>query len=402
MKILVANIGSTSFKFRLFEMPTEQELARGGVERIGQARSRCYFRHAGQADWDESQQPVANQGQALARCLQWLTSTEPPLLKGPSELAAVGFKAVIAKGLTGVHRVDKKVIEAMEAYAKIAPAHNPPYVKAIKALRRQFPELPLVAAFETGFHETIPPANRSYAVPRAWSQRYGIARLGFHGASHRYIAVRTAELLGRDDARIISCHLGGSSSVCAIRAGQSVANSFGFSPQSGLPHASRVGDFDPYALLALQKATGKSTRKLLDEMATEGGLRGISGLSGDLRDIQEAADKGNSDAQLAIDVFINAVRHCVGAYLVELAGAEAIIFTGGIGENSSRIRAGVCRDMGWCGLELDERRNEEVKGHEGLISTDASKIAVWVVPTNEEVVVARQCVELLGQQGLGP
>jgi len=397
MKILVANIGSTSFKFRLFEMPAERELARGGVERIGQARSRCYFRRAGQQDWDESQQRVANQGQALARCLEWLTGTDPPVLADPSELAAVGFKAVIAKGLTGVHRVDKKVIEAMEAYAKIAPAHNPPYVKAMKALRRQFPDLPLVAAFETGFHETIPPANRTYAVPRRWRERYGIARLGFHGASHRYIAGRTAELLGRSDARIISCHLGGSSSVCAIRAGRSVANSFGFSPQSGLPHANRVGDFDPYALLALQKASGKTVRKLLDEMAAEGGLRGISGLSGDLRDIQAAAEAGNADAQLAIDVFVNAVRHYIGAYLVELAGADAIVFTGGIGENASGVRAAICRDMAWCGLELDQQRNEEVKGREGVISTDASKIAVWVVPTNEELVVARQCVELLGQ-----
>jgi acetate kinase len=394
MKILVANIGSTSFKFRLFDMSDPRELARGGAEGVGTKRARAYYQVPGGAEWSEPAAEIRDHADALERCLELLTSGEPPVLSGVTELTGVGFKAVVARGLTGVHRVTKRVIRAMEAYADVAPAHNPPYAAAMRTLRKRFPELPLVAAFETGFHETIPPANRLYAVPRAWADKLGIRRNGFHGASHRYIAERLRELVGRDDARVISCHLGGSSSLCAIRGGQSVANSFGFSPQSGLPHNDRVGDFDPYALIALKQATGKSFRKLLRAMASHGGLEGLSGMSHDLRDIEAAAAAGDANAQLAIDLLVTSARHYLGAYLVELAGADAIAFTGGIGENAPRIRQAVCRELAWCGIELDPERNETARG-EARVSSDSSRIAVWVLPANEELVVARQTAELL-------
>ena len=197
--------------------------------------------------------------------------------------------------------------------------------------------------------------------------------------------------------RLISSHLGGSSSICAIRAGRSVANSFGFSAQSGLPHNNRVGDFDPYALLALKRATGKPIKKLLAELADHGGLEGLSGRGRDQREIEQAAAAGDANAQLAIDVFVSAVRHYVGAYLVELGGADAIAFTGGIGENSSRIRAAVCRDMAWCGVELDGKRNQSASG-EAVVSSESSRVAVWILPTNEELVVARQTAEVLSSQ----
>jgi acetate kinase len=392
MKILVANIGSTSFKFRLFDMTDERELARGGVDRVGAKDARCYFSCG--SEKREQTAPVSDQGDALARCLELLTGGDRPVLNDPSELAAVGFKAVMAQGLSGVHRVDKKVLKAMEAYADVVPAHNPPYVAAMRALRKRFPQLGLVAAFETGFHETIPYHNRLYAMPLEWAERYGIRRNGFHGASHRYIAGRMTELTGRDDLRLISCHLGGSSSISAIRGGRSVANSFGFSAQSGLPHNNRVGDFDPYALLALKRATGKSIKKLLAELAEHGGLEGLSGIGRDAREIEQAAASGDQRARLAIDVFVAAVRHYVGAYLVELAGADAIAFTGGIGENSPRIRQAVCRDMAWCGVELHATRNEAANG-EAIVSSDSSRVAVWILPTNEELIVARQTAQLL-------
>ena len=394
MKVLVANIGSTSFKFRLFDMGDERELARGGVDGVGSKKARCYFRREGDGTAQERVVAVRDQGRALSQCLKLLTEGDCPVLHSAEELAAVGFKAVLAKGLTGVHRVDKKVLKAMEAYADIAPAHNPPYVEAMQMLRKRFPALPLVAAFETGFHETIPDRNRLYAVPREWADDYGIRRNGFHGASHRYIAGRMAQLLGRDDLRLISCHLGGSSSICAIRSGQSVANSFGFSAQSGVPHNNRVGDLDPYALLAMKQATGKPLKKLLTELAEHGGLEGLSGIGRDQREIEESAVAGDANAQLAIDVFVASVRHYVGAYLVELGGADAIAFTGGVGENSPRIRAAVCRDMAWCGVELDPSRNESAKG-EAVVSNDRSRASVWILPTNEELVVARQAAELL-------
>src|SRR5262249_27099826 len=211
----------------------------------------------------------------------------------------------------------------MEAYKGVAPAHTPPYITAMRLLARELPEIPLVAAFETGFHETIADAERLYAIPLEWAEKHGVKRWGFHGASHRYIAGRAAQLLGNPAARIISCHLGGSSSLCAIEAGQSRANSLGMSPQSGLPHNNRVGDFDPFALPALLRVTGKSLEQLLDDLASRSGLLGLTGFN-DLRDIEEAAAKGEQRAQLGLDVFVASVRHYLGAYLLLLGGAEAI------------------------------------------------------------------------------
>ncbi len=396
MKILVANIGSTSFKFRLFDMADERELARGGVDDVGSKKARSYFRRAGDGATRDETGTVRDHGQALTQCLKLLSGGDEPVLGDPTQLDAVGFKAVLAEGLSGVHRVDKKVLQAMEARSAVAPAHNPPYIDAMWSLREHYPSLPLVAAFETGFHDTIPDRNRLYAVPREWSEKFGIRRNGFHGASHRYIAGRVAELTGRNDLRLISCHLGGSSSICAIRGGESVANSFGFSAQSGLPHANRVGDLDPYVLVAMKRATGRPIKKLLVELAESGGLAGLAGGNRSQREIDEAAAAGDAAAQLAIDVFVSAVRHYIGAYLVELGGADAIAFTGGVGENSARIRDAACRDMKWCGVELDAARNASASD-EAVVSSDASRVVVWILPTNEELVVARQVVELLNR-----
>jgi acetate kinase len=315
-------------------------------------------------------------------------------LKGPSELAAIGFKAVHACGVTGVQRVDERVLAAMEAYADVAPAHNPPYVRAMRLLARELPHIPLVAAFETGFHETIPAAQRLYALPREWAEQYGVQRWGFHGASHRYIAGRAAQLLGKPGARIISCHLGGSSSLCAIKDGCSVANSLGMSPQSGLPHNNRVGDFDVFALPVLMRATGKTLEQLLDDLANRSGLLGLSGGSNDLRDIEESAERGDPAARQAIDVFVASVRHYLGAYLLLLNGADAVVFTGGIGENSARMRRAVCADLDWFGIALDPGRNEGARG-EAAIHAAGSRVRLWIMPTNEELVVARQAKALL-------
>lgn len=393
MKILVANIGSTSFKFRLFDMSDERELARGGVDRIGSREACTTFRSAaGRAT--ERVGAVKDYAEALDQSLQWLTTGDAPALDRPMSLSAIGFKAVMARGVSGVQRVTPKLLAAMAAYAPVAPAHNPPYIAAMRSLRRRFPKLPLVAVFETGFHDTITPRNRLYACPLDWSQRYGIQRNGFHGASHAYIAWRLGELTGRSDLRIISCHLGGSSSVSAIRAGKSVSNSFGFSPQSGLPHSNRVGDFDPFALLTVAREQRRPIAKLLDGLANDGGLAGLSGIGRDLRDIEQSAHAGNSRAQLALDVFTTSVRHFIGSYLVELGGADVIVFTGGIGEHSATIRTSVCRDLDWFGIRLDGPRNAAADG-ESCVSHADSRVAVWALPTNEELIVARQTSEHL-------
>ena len=390
MKILVANLGSTSFKYRLFDMAGETLLARGGVERIGARESRCFV----QAGNRKAETVIAAPDHAVAvrLCLRQLADPAIGALRSPSELAAIGFKAVHAEGVSGVQRVNENVLRAMEAYADVAPAHNPPYVSAMRLLARELPEIPLVAAFETAFHETIAPAQRLYAVPRSWAE-FGIQRWGFHGASHRYIADRTAEMLGNPGAKIISCHLGGSSSLCAIEDGESLANSLGFSPQSGLPHNNRVGDFDPFALPVIMRKTGKSFEQVLDDLANCSGLLGLSGFN-DLRDVEEDAKKGRVESQQAIDVFVAAVRHYLGAYLLLLHGADAIVFTGGIGENSPTIRAGVCHNLDWFGIRLDPAKNNTATG-EATIHAPGSRVQLWIIPTNEEIVVARQAKELL-------
>lgn len=388
MKILVANLGSTSFKYRLFDMANERVLARGGVERIGSREGRCFVEAGGQKH--EAVLEARDHAVAVKLCLKQLA--ENRCLENPRELAAIGFKTVHAQGLTGVHRVDERVLAAMEAYADVAPAHNPPYVKTMRLLAKELPDLPLVAAFETGFHKDISAAQRLYAVPLKWRE-YGIERWGFHGASHAYIAQRTAQLLNKPDAKIISCHLGGSSSLCAISEGMSEATSMGMSPQSGLPQNNRVGDFDPFAIPVLMRATGKTLEQILDDLANQSGLLGLSGYN-DLRDVEADVAKGGPVSQQAIDVFVASVRHYLGAYLLLLDGADAIVFTGGIGENSANIRAAICANLDWFGIFLNPLRNVNAKG-EMAIHAATSRVQLWIMPTNEELIVARHAVECL-------
>jgi acetate kinase len=390
MKILVANLGSTSFKYRLFDMNGERLLARGGVERIGSPQSPCFVEANGKRE--EATVVAKDHAVAVRLCLEQLSDPKRACLKDVSELAAIGFKAVHAFGLANVERVDERVLEAMEAYADVAPAHNPPYIAAMRLLHRELPGIPLVAAFEYGFHETMPPAQHLYAVPLDWTHA-GVHRWGFHGASHRYIAGRTTQLLKKPDAKIISCHLGGSSSLCAVRGGESVATSMGMSPQSGLPQNNRVGDFDVFALPVLMRATGKSLEQLLDDLANRSGLLGLSGFN-DLRDIEEDAAKGGELSRQALDVFVASVRHYLGAYLLLLNGADAIVFTGGIGENSKRMRAAICANLDWFGIRLDPLRNDTAKGEMAIHAGD-SRVQLWIMPTNEELIVARQAQALL-------
>ena len=410
MKVLVANLGSTSFKYRLFDISDESQLARGGIDRIGQAASACFVEIGGRRE--ETTQPVGDHAAAVRMCLDQLTHPEYGCLKSVSEVAAIGFKAVFAGNLSGVRIVDDSLLTKMEDLADIAPAHNPMYAKAMRQLRSAFPEIPLVAALETAFHDTIPPENRLYAIPYEWSEEYEIQRWGFHGASHRYLNTRIAQVMKVDDSlresngsghgvtglRVITCHLGGSNSLCAARGGKSLANSLGMSPQTGLPHNNRVGDFDPFALPIILRKSGKTLAQVLEELSSKGGLLGVSGLSGDARDLEDAAAKGHARAKLALDVFIASIRHYLGGYLTILGGADAIVFSGGIGENSSLIRSGVCRNMAWAGIELDEAANTKVaRGSEAKISTVSSQTQIWVLPTNEEIVVARQSVEAVNK-----
>lgn len=389
MKVLVANLGSTSFKYRLFDLSNEAELARGGIDRIGEAESQCF---AEIGDYrSDAKQNIPDHAAAVGICLQQLTDPEHGCLKSVDEVAGIGFKAVFAGSLSGVRLVDDELLEKMDALSDIAPAHNPPYVRAMQQLREAFPQIPLVAALETGFHETIPFEHRAYAVPYEWYTDHEIRRWGFHGASHRFIAGRTAEILGREDLKVISCHLGGSASICAIANGESRAASMGMSPQGGLPNNNRVGDFDAYAIPVIMKATGLTFEQVLAEMSSKGGLLGISGLSGDCRDLEDAAAEGHDRAEKALKLFEASIKSYIGSYAALLGGVDVIVFTGGIGENSERIRTNVCRNMKWAGVELCSEKNAAVvRNTEVSIHAENSKVHICVIPTNEELVVARQ------------
>ena len=392
MKVLVANLGSTSFKYRLFDMADERQLARGGVERIGSPESPCFTEINGVRR--DVKTAVPDHAVAVRTCLDQLTDPEHGCLKSADEVAAIGFKAVHGGRVSGVQRVNADVLSAMEEMNLVAPAHNPPYIAAMRLLSEKLPQMPLVAAFETGFHQTIEDRLKYYPVPFEWAEKLHIKRWGFHGASHRYIGQRTSQLLGRYDLRIISCHLGGSNSLCAIRGNQSVATTMGMSPQTGLPHNNRVGDFDPFAIPMIMQAEGKSLHDVLNTLAEQSGLLGLSGVSGDIRDLEEAAKTGKVRAQLALDVFVAEIRRHLGGMLIELGGADAIVFTGGIGENSVGVRSGVCANLEGLGIKLDPTKNASTRT-EGKISADDSPTQVWVVPTNEELVVARQTKQLL-------
>lgn len=366
MLVLVANLGSTSFKYKLLDMSRGGEvLARGGYERIGQAGG-----------------PYANHGEVIDVILKDI----------PKRPDAIGFKAVHGGPISGAVRVTDEVIATMEQFADVAPAHNPPYIAAMRAFGEKMPGTPQVAAFETAFHQTIPMSRQVYGIPYEWTEKLGVRRYGFHGASHRYIATRVKELVP-GGKRVISCHLGGSSSMCAIDSGKSVATSMGLTPQAGLLQNNRVGDFDTFALLKLLPQ-GLSAEDVLKKLGKEGGLLGVSGVSNDMRDIEKAASEGNERAKLAIDAYVEGIRHYLGAYLVALGGCDVLVFTGGIGENGAGIRESVCRGLGFAGIVLDEGKNR-VRGKEEKISAVESGAEIWVVPTNEELIVARQTEAVL-------
>ena len=396
MIILVANLGSTSFKYKLFDMETdgsaEALLADGAADRIGQGRSAWSVQAAERRA--EGTTDLADHAAAIALHLEQLTGLGA--IRRMEDVEAIGFKAVHGGAIEAAVRVDEQVLAIMERFADVAPQHNPPYIAAMRAFAAMLPRVPQVAAFETGYHHTIPEARQAYGIPHEWHRDLGIRRYGFHGASHRYIATRMSAV-SPEARRIISCHLGGSCSINAIRDGLSVANSFGMTAQSGTFHSSRVGDFDVFALLKLLKS-GLDLNTIWHRLGREGGLKGLSGVSADMREVEAAAAAGDARARLAIDAFVESCRHHVGACLAVLNGIDALVFTGGIGQNGKAIRAAVCADLDFAGIRIDPARNKAARGSaESRI--DAGPVAVWVMPTNEELIVARQTAAVLAGTG---
>lgn len=395
MRILVANLGSTSFKCRLFEITSEgaRALGKAGVE------------------------SVTDYGAAIEAGLAALR--EQGALHDGETIDAVGFKTVLGHELSGCVEADEVCLAALEQAIPLAPAHNPPYIHGIRTFREKMPEATLVALFETAFYQWAPPAAKLYAVPAAW-RKAGVGRHGFHGASHKFISERVATLMGQDAIagrvqelyrpqglppladgtkpfRVISCHLGGSSSITGIRDGVAIGTSMGLSPQSGLPQNNRVGELDSMALGYAMRTLGLSLDEAERQLCKESGLLGLSGVSNDLRHIVEAAKGGNADAQLAIDHYVHQIRHWVGSFWIAMGGCDALVFTAGIGENNPSIREAVVAGLAEMGLRLDAEANASGPA-ERRISAEDSKTAVWTIPTNEELVVATEAYRLVARK----
>jgi len=361
MNILVPNLGSTSLKYQILEMPAETALAKGRLERVRDYR------------------------EAIAQ-----------IQTGAVPIDAVAFKAVHGgPRYRGTFAIDDDVIAALEQFLPAAPAHNTIYLTGIRAFRESLPDMPLVAAFETEFHRTMPEYARQYGVPAAWREA-GVARYGFHGASHQYIGERAGAILGRP-LRLVSCHLGGSSSLCAIKDGRAIDTTMGFSPQSGLENATRHGDLDVFAVLFMMERERWSPEEVRRQLASEGGLAGLSGVAGgDVRDLEASATE---TARLALAVFSYQVKKTIGAYAAAMGGLDAVAFTGGIGENSAALRSACCEGLEFLGVRLDPEQNENGRG-DRLVSAAESSVAVLALATNEELIVARRAYALLSKRKL--
>lgn len=389
MKVLVCNVGSTSLKFKLYDMPEARILAQSGVERVGSDHD-AIFRYEKietekKAALDKIHIPDYESGIRLF--LDYLTGEEYGVISDVTEIKRVGYKATLSKGHFGIHELDAEVLQGMEDWLSLAPLHNRAYLDAIAVMRGFLPEAKFIGCFETAFHRDIPLERKIYGVPYEWYEQYGVQRLGYHGASHGYIADVLNER-GKE-YKAISCHLGGSCSVCAIENGKSVDTSFGMSLESGLIHANRVGDMDT-SMSYFLRDEGMSDEEILRGLQKKGGLLGISGVSNDLRYVIEAAQNGNKRAQLAVDVFVTGIVHYIGAFAMDLGRLDYLVFTAGIGEHSAYIRERVCEKLGLLGVKLDDEKNTR---NDEEISASNSAVKVLVIPTNEELGIARRTYE---------
>jgi len=395
MKILVSNVGSTSLKFKLFEMPEESVLCTGKVERVGSDDAIFSYTRSGDG-FTETRMPVniPSYTEGIDLFIQCMTDPAHGVLSDIREIGAVGFKTVAAKGFYGVHPIDQKVLVGMREFMSIAPAHNSAYLEAIGCFRKMLPETDFIGVFETAFHRTIPLKRKLYSLPYEWYEQYGVEKLGYHGASHSYASSVLEEICG-STGKAVTCHLGGSCSLCAVEDGKSVDTSFGMSLQVGLPQNNRTGDIDPYIIRYLE-TQGLYEDEIFEAMTKNSGLLGVSGCGRDLRYLMDASDEGNGRAKLAVDMFIESILRYIGSYAAEMGGLDNIVFTGGIGENSVYVREKVCERLAFMGVRLNANRNKNaVKNGIQLITSDDSIVKVYVVPADEELIVVRSTYKAL-------
>lgn len=396
MNILVINCGSSSLKYQLIDMDNEGVLAKGLVERIGIEGARVKHETTG-IEEVIIEEPMSDHKKALELVLNALIDPNYGAVKSMDEIGAVGHRVVHGgEQFSSSVIIDDKVMGALNDCIELAPLHNPPNIMGIEACQELMEDTPMVGVFDTAFHQTIPAENYIYPLPYELYEKYGVRKYGFHGTSHKYVAERTAAILDKDieDLNIITCHLGNGASVCAVKGGKSVETSMGFTPLEGLAMGTRSGDIDPAIITFIMEKENLTFKEVNNLINQESGVLGISGVSSDFRDIEKAMAEGNERAKLAIDVFSNRVKKYIGAYAAIMCRVDALVFTAGVGENSIEIREQICDGLDCINIKLDKELNK-VRGKEAIVSKDLTSAAVLVVPTNEELMIAKETFELV-------
>lgn len=395
MKILVLNCGSSSLKYQLINMETEEVLAKGTYERIGQNNS--FLTHKVREGKYHLEHPVEDHSEAITFVLEQFTDKNYGVIQDLKEIEAIGHRLV--HGGEKINQsviINEEVLNVLKEYTKLAPLHNPAGIIGIEACQKVIPGVPMVGVFDTAFHQTMPEENYIYPIPYEYYEKYGIRKYGFHGTSHQFVSHRTAELVGKpvEDLKIVVCHLGQGASLCAVKGGKSLDTSMGLTPLAGIPMGSRCGDIDPSIVTYLMEQENLSTQEVNNILNKKSGVYGLSGVSQDFRDIEAEKDKGNKRAALALKNYSYLVAQYIAKYAVTMGGIDIISFTAGVGENQIKVRKSICDYLKFLGVEIDDERNN-IRGEEKKISSDASKIQVWIVPTNEELMIAKETLRLV-------
>ncbi|SDK43679.1 acetate/propionate family kinase [Natronincola ferrireducens] len=397
MKVLVMNCGSSSLKYQLINMENEELLAKGIAERIGIEGSFVKHETTGK-EKVLIEESMADHKVAIKFVIEALTHSQHGAIKSMDEIAAVGHRVVHGgEKFSGSIIIDAEVKTVLEECSELAPLHNPPNLMGINACQEILPNVPMVGVFDTAFHQTMPKESYMYALPYELYEKHKIRRYGFHGTSHKYVAMKAAELLGKsiEDLKLVTCHLGNGASVAAVKNGKSIDTSMGLTPLEGLVMGTRCGDMDPAIIAFWMEKEGLSIAEVNNAMNKKSGVLGLSGVSSDFRDIEEAASAGNERAQLALDVYYQRVKKYIGAYAAEMGGLDAVIFTAGLGENSTVARKEICKGLEFLGIKIDDDKND-VRGKETVVTTDDSSVKVLLIPTNEELMIARETKSLVG------
>ncbi len=395
MKILVLNCGSSSLKYQLINMETEEVLASGKYERIGEQES--FITHKVNGQKTEIKHTALDHTEAIDFTLKQLTNPEYKVIDSLDEINAIGHRLVHGgEKISESVVIDDNVIKVLKECTDLAPLHNPAGIMGIEACQKVMPGKPMVGVFDTAFHQSIPKERYIYPINYEYYEKYGIRKYGFHGTSHMYVSNRLAEIENKDirDLKIVTCHLGQGSSICAVQGGKSVDTSMGLTPLGGIPMVTRSGDLDPSVVTFLMKKENLSADEVENILNKKSGVQGISGLAPDFRVIETASVEENEKAEIAIKTFKYSVASYIAKYAVAMNGVDAIVFTGGVGENQINIRKGVCKQLTFMGVDIDEKANE-VRGEEKLVSKPESKVKVYIIPTNEELMIAQETQRLI-------